>query len=312
MSMMFMKDNLNNRSNIDNLIADFLSYIRFEKKLTKNTYDNYEYDLKNYSKYLKTIKIFDVNLITLDIINYYLQKLSKDGLNPKSITRHITTIKEFHKYLVKINIVKEDVSLNVTSIKQTKKLPVVISHEDMNKILDVNLENPYKYRDKAMLELMYGSGLRVSELVNLTIYSIDLQNDVILIEGKGNKERIVPINKYTKKAILDYLDVRSSLIKVKNGSPDKLFLNNHGKGITRQGFNLILKNILENKDIKIHATPHTLRHTFATDLLNNGADLRSIQELLGHTDIVTTRIYTHVANTKLKDDYIKYNARKEE
>lgn len=208
--------------------------------------------------------------------------------------------------------VLKDVSLNIENIKQIKKLPTVINEKDMLNILDINLTNPYKYRDKVMLELMYGSGLRVSELVNLTIYSIDLENDTILIEGKGNKERIVPFNRYTKLALIEYLEVRNSLLKTKNGITDKLFLNNHGKGITRQGFNLILKNILKENNIKTNITPHSLRHTFATDLLNNGADLRSIQELLGHSDIVTTRIYTHVINNKLKEDYIKYNTRNEE
>ena len=300
--MMFMKDN----------ISDYLSYIKLEKKLSKNTYLNYELDLNSYMKYLNSINIDNPKKITINIINDYLKKLKKDGLSSRSITRHITSIKEFHRYLVKMQILKDDVSINIENIKQVKKLPVVVTNDDMNKILDINLDNPFKYRDKAMLELMYGSGLRVSELVNLTIYSIDLENDSILIEGKGKKERIVPINRYAKKALIDYLEIRNSLIKTKNGIPDKLFLNNHGKGITRQGFNLILKNILEKNNINGDITPHTLRHTFATDLLSNGADLRSIQELLGHSDIVTTRIYTHVVNNKLKDDYIKYNSRKEE
>lgn len=293
-------------------VIDYLNYIKYEKKLSKNTIESYKFDLTNYYNYLTEIGIYSVKDISLSDINNYLKKINQEGLSAKSIARHITTIREFHKYLVKIKKVSEDVSLNIENIKQTKKIPVVINQDDMSKILDVNLENPFKYRDKAMLELMYGSGLRVSELVNLTIYSIDLENDSILIEGKGNKERIVPINRYAKKAILEYLEVRNSLIKPKNGIPDLLFLNNHGKGITRHGFNLILKNILKDNDINTNITPHTLRHTFATDLLNNGADLRSIQELLGHSDIVTTRIYTHALNNKIKNDYIKYNTRKEE
>ena len=293
-------------------IKEYLTYIKLEKKLSKNTIINYEFDLDSYAKYLENNKIIDVNDITIDNINEYLKELSKNGLNSRSIRRHITSIKEFHKYLCKFKKVKYDVSVNIDTIKIDKHLPIVITHEEMDKILDVDLTNAFKYRDKAMLELMYGSGLRVSELVNLTIYNIDFANELILIEGKGNKERIVPMSIYAMKALKDYLDVRPNLLKKGNLDEEKLFLNNHGKCITRHGFNYILQNILKENDINEKITPHSLRHTFATDLLNNGADLRSIQELLGHSDITTTRIYTHVANNKLKENYIKYNDRNEE
>ena len=292
-------------------IKEFITYIKLEKKLSNNTIINYELDLNNYINYLEEHNINSLNKVTLDDINDYLKELSINKMNPRSIRRHITTIKEFHKYLMKFKKVDKNVSINIDTIKITKKLPNVIDHDDMNKILDVKLDNPFHYRDKAMLELMYGSGLRVSELVNLTIYNIDFQNKLILIEGKGNKERIVPMSDYSYDALKDYLDIRNSLIKP-GKSEDKLFLNNHGEGITRHGFNYILKNILKDKDINNNITPHSLRHTFATDLLNNGADLRSIQELLGHSDLTTTRIYTHVINSKLKEDYLKYNQRKED
>ncbi len=293
-------------------IEDYLTFIKLEKKLSKNTIDNYYLDLEDYKRYFLKKNILNVQDISLDMLNEYLRDLYKKGLNPRSITRHITSIKEFHKYLVKTKKINVDVTINLDNMKQTKKLPVVINTDVMEKILDVELTNVFKYRDKAMLELMYGSGLRVSELVNLTIYNVDLENEIILVEGKGNKERIVPMSKYSKIALLSYLEVRKLLLKKGKGEIDKLFLNNHGVGITRHGFNYILKNILEQNNIKNKITPHSLRHTFATDLLNNGADLRTIQELLGHSDLTTTRIYTHALNTKLKDDYIKYNTRKEE
>ncbi len=293
-------------------IEDYLTFIKLEKKLSKNTIDNYYLDLEDYKRYFFKKNILNVQDISLDMLNEYLRDLYKKGLNPRSITRHITSIKEFHKYLVKTKKINVDVTINLDNMKQTKKLPVVINTDVMEKILNVELTNVFKYRDKAMLELMYGSGLRVSELVNLTIYNVDLENEIILVEGKGNKERIVPMSKYSKIALLSYLEVRRLLLKKGKGEIDKLFLNNHGVGITRHGFNYILKNILEQNNIKNKITPHSLRHTFATDLLNNGADLRTIQELLGHSDLTTTRIYTHALNTKLKDDYIKYNTRKEE
>ncbi len=293
-------------------IKDYISYISLERKLSKNTIYNYTCDLENYLLYLKEKQKQSFNNVTLQDINDYFQDLKKEGLNAKSIARHITTIRELHRYLLKMKRIDKDVTLNMESIKQERHLPTVLKEDEMNEILNINLDNAFKYRDKAMLELMYGAGLRVSELVNLTLYSIDFQNDIIIIEGKGSKERLVPLNPYAKDALKAYLEIRPSLIKKQNGVPEKLFLNNHGKGITRQGFNLILKNILEEKNIKTHATPHTLRHTFATDLLNNGADLKSIQTLLGHSDIATTSIYTHIVNNKLKDDYMKYNIRKEE
>ena len=293
-------------------VDEYITYIKLEKKLSYNTITNYKLDLINYIDYLNKNNINDLNKVTIDIINEYLKDLKINGLNSRSIRRHITSIKEFHKYLVKVKIIKKDVTLNIDVIKINKKLPVVISEDEMKEILDVNLNNAFKYRDKAMLELMYGSGLRISELVNLTIFNVDLENDILLIEGKGSKERIVPINKYAKDALLNYLNIRQSLIKKQHQNEEKLFLNNHGVGITRHGFNYILKGILKNNNIEKNITPHSLRHTFATDLLNNGADLRSIQELLGHSDITTTRIYTHVLNNKLKDDYLKYNERREE
>ena len=293
-------------------IKDYISYISLERKLSKNTIYNYTCDLENYLLYLKEKQKQSFNNVTLQDINDYFQDLKKEGLNAKSIARHITTIRELHRYLLKMKRIDKDVTLNMESIKQERHLPTVLKENEMNEILNINLDNAFKYRDKAMLELMYGAGLRVSELVNLTLYSIDFQNDIIIIEGKGSEERLVPLNPYAKDALKAYLEIRPSLIKKQNGVPEKLFLNNHGKGITRQGFNLILKNILEEKNIKTHATPHTLRHTFATDLLNNGADLKSIQTLLGHSDIATTSIYTHIVNNKLKDDYMKYNIRKEE
>ena len=304
--------NDNKKYKLEILIEDYLSYIKLEKKLSKNTIFNYKLDLDNYQEYLKKKGITNPNKITLNDINTYLKYLKDKKLDARTIARHITVIKEFHKYLLRVKEVKEDITLNLDNIKVAKKIPNILNDHDLNLVLDVKTDNAFKYRDKAMLELMYGSGLRISELINLTIYSIDFDNNCVLIEGKGNKERIVPISAYSREALLNYLEVRSSLLKKKKEATDKLFLNNHGEGITRHGFNYILQNILKEKDIQVKVTPHSLRHTFATTLLNNGADLRSIQELLGHADIVTTRIYTHTQNNKLKNDYIKYNTRKEE
>ena len=302
--------NNDTKDKLEILIEDYLSYIKLEKKLSKNTILNYKLDLDNYQVYLKKNRITNPNNITLNDINTYLKYLKDNKLDARTIARHITVIKEFHKYLLRVKEVKEDITLNLENIKVAKKIPNILNDHDLNLVLDVKTDNAFKYRDKAMLELMYGSGLRISELINLTIYSIDFDNNCVLIEGKGNKERIVPISVYSREALLNYLEVRSSLLKKKKEATDKLFLNNHGEGITRHGFNYILQNILKEKDIQVKVTPHSLRHTFATTLLNNGADLRSIQLMLGHSNISTTQIYTNVSDEKLIENYELFHPRK--
>ena len=237
--------NNDTKDKLEILIEDYLSYIKLEKKLSKNTILNYKLDLDNYQVYLNKNRITNPNNITLNDINTYLKYLKDNKLDARTIARHITVIKEFHKYLLRVKEVKEDITLNLENIKVAKKIPNILNDHDLNLVLDVKTDNAFKYRDKAMLELMYGSGLRISELINLTIYSIDFDNNCVLIEGKGNKERIVPISVYSREALLNYLEVRSSLLKKKKEATDKLFLNNHGEGITRHGFNYILQNILK-------------------------------------------------------------------
>lgn len=175
-------------------------------------------------------------------------------------------------------------------------------------LLDINLKTPYDYRNKAMFELMYGTGLRVSELVNITLNNIDFTNCLIRFIGKGNKERIIPIGEYSMYYLNLYLDKRHLLQKKE--TVEALFLNNHGKKMTRQGFFKILKTILHNKNLNEEISPHTLRHSFATHLLSRGADLRSIQEMLGHENISTTKIYTHISDEVVTKDYEKYHPRK--
>ena len=292
---------------MENYIDDYLNYILLEKRLSNNTYDSYTFDLECFKNYFNNKKID--NIKENDIVLYleYLKKEKK--LSSRSIERHLTTIRGFFKYLVKMEIIKYDITKNIDNLKIGKHLPMTLTIDEVNKLMDIPLDNPFSYRTKAMLEVMYGSGLRVSELVNLTLNDIDLYNDTILVHGKGSKERIVPLGDYAKEYLIKYLEVRNSLIKRKNGNPDKLFLNNHGKPITRNGFNFLLNKLLKEKGIDKEITPHTLRHSFATHMLDNGADLRTIQELLGHSDIVTTRIYTHVSKKQIQSNYDKYETR---
>jgi len=289
---------------------DFLDYLLNERKYSPKTVDSYRFDMQEFSNYLKSEHIDNFELIKeKNLINYLEYLKEKKKLSARSIERHLTTLRSLYKYLIKNEIVENDITLNIDNLKLGRHLPDVLSIDEVDNLLDIKINTIYDIRTKAMLEIMYSSGLRVSELVNLELSDIDLYNDTILINGKGSKERIVPIGDVAKKYLKDYLEIRNQLIKRKNGNPNKLFLNNHGLPITRNGFNFLLNNILKEKGINKKVTPHTLRHSFATHMLDNGADLRSIQELLGHSDIVTTRIYTHISKKQIHDNYLEYQTR---
>lgn len=292
---------------IETAISDFINYCVFEKGLSDKTKASYEYDLKTYIEFLNNNSINTIENIKQSDIEAFM-KLRKDTNEQTSTIAHnLTVIKNFHSYLLKTNKLKKDVSQNISRPRLRKTLPTTISMEDINKLLNITLNTVYDYRNKSMLELMYGSGLRVTELINLDIHSIDFNNCIIRITGKGNKDRMVPVGEYSMYYLNKYLEVRNLMLKKEN--TDALFLNNHGKRMTRQGFFKNLKTILKTQGLDENIHPHTLRHSFATHLLEAGADLRSIQELLGHSDISTTRIYTHISDQKVKDDYCKYHPR---
>ena len=289
-------------------INEFLSYCLVDKGLSNNTYSSYQTDLILYTKYLSEKGInFPKDVKPSHIISYlkYLQEENKDEVS--TVARKLTSIKTYHSFLAKEGITKTDASIGIKRPKLRKQLVKALSVEDVDLLLNITLKTPFDYRNKAMLELIYGTGLRVSELVNLTLNNIDFTNCIIRIVGKGNKERIIPLGEYSMYYLNQYMEVRSQLLKKE--TCDALFLNNHGKKITRQGFFKLLKSILKEKGLNEDISPHTLRHSFATHLLNSGADLRSIQEMLGHSDISTTRIYTHVSDIKVTNDYKEYHPR---
>lgn len=292
---------------MNDTILDYIDYITFEKGLSNNTKVSYLNDLKEYEKFLSKRGINTCKNIKKSDIRAYLAKLDKDKCKSSTIARKLTTIKNFHKYLLKEHIVDIDEAETIERPKLVKYLPNTLSIEEVDILLDIKLDTIFDYRNKAMLELLYGTGLRVSELVNLTIHSIDLENCIIRLIGKGSKERIIPLGDYTIYYLKEYLKVRNDFFK--NNKNDYLFLNNHGNCITRQGFFKILKNLLEEKSLNPNISPHTLRHSFATHLLSGGADLRSIQVLLGHSDISTTKIYTHISNEKVQKEYHEFHPR---
>lgn len=292
---------------IQEAILDFINYCTFEKGLSKRTTESYTNDLEVYEEFLNKRGITDVRGIKDSDIKDFL-KVRNDNDKTTTIAHNLTVIKNFHAYLLREQIVSKDVALLIERPKLRKSLPRTLSISDIDKLLDIELDSIFDYRNKAMLELMYGVGLRVSEIVNLSVNDIDLTNCVIRIMGKGSKERIVPLGEYSIFYLNLYLDRRREMLK-DNRTCDKLFLNNHGMGMTRQGFFKNLKQLLLEKGLNPDVSPHTLRHSFATHLLNNGADLRSIQEMLGHSDIATTKIYTHVSDDKVINDYKKYHPR---
>ena len=278
-----------------------------KKYLSDNSVDSYVLDTYIYLQFQEKNNITNVNKIKKEHIYNYLEYLDEEKYSIYSVVRKISSMKSFHKFLKeKYDI--ENITDGLDTPRFYKKLPVVLSIEEVELLLDINLNTAYDYRNKAMLELMYGSGLRVSELINLTMDNIDLDSSIIRVKGKGDKERIIPFGEIAKKYLVIYLEEYRNSLKKKRLC-DKIFLNNHGNGMTRQGFFKIITKIAKEKNINTKITPHVLRHSFATHLLNNGADLRSIQMMLGHSNLSTTQIYTHINNETLRENYDLYHPR---
>lgn len=295
---------------IENIITEYIDSLVAELNLSMNTKNAYNKDLVKYQNYLKKKNIVYIDQIKRNHIIDFLEILKKNNLKPQTIAHYLTSIKNFHKFIIQNNYLDYDVAQSIERPKLSKKLPNALTIEEITKLLDIQPVTPFDYRNKCMLELLYGTGLRISELISLTVNDIDTINCTVRCIGKGDKERIVPINDYIIESLENYLKVRSLLLKTK--TTKELFLNSRGDKISREGFFKILKKILLEKGLNPNISPHTIRHSFATHLLEYGADLRVIQEMLGHSDISTTRIYTHITNKKIMEDYKKYHPRNEE
>lgn len=290
---------------MNDLISEYQHYLVSEKMKSENTVHSYVSDLQNYIYYLNEKQgIDDIRNVDTKTIQKYLAYLKKLGYRPTSTSRALSAIKSFHKFLYLEHRTLENPATNLSSPKLDKKLPTVLSVEEVIKLLDsLDDSTPIHHRNKAMIEMVYGTGLRVSELVGLKLQDLHLTNKMISVKGKGNKERIVPINDYANKVLREY--IINSRPKLAKPSKDNgyVFLNHLGTPISRQSFFLILKEQCNKAGITKEVSPHTLRHSFATHLLEAGTDLRLIQEMLGHEDISTTQIYTHLSNQKLKEIY---------
>lgn len=295
------------------LIDNFLDHAFIDKGLSKNTIAAYKNDIFRYLEYLDKGGITDINKVQGKDIQDYIHCLHEIGMASSSLARNITTIRLFHRYLFGEDIVGSDITVNIDLPKIGRKLPVVLEIQEV-KIL---LEQPDLYdkkgiRDRAMLEFLYATGVRVSELVSLNQSNIFPQEGFVKIYGKGSKERIVPVGQVALRFIKKYKQSVRNELASRGKSKDLLFLNMRGSGISRISVWKILKNYVQKAGIKKNVSPHTLRHSFATHLLEGGADLRSVQEMLGHADIATTQIYVHLDREYLKEVIQTFHPREQQ
>jgi len=293
---------------MNNLIHEFINYLSVERGLASNTLESYGRDLRQYSQYLGEDQV-DLDAVSRSTIINYLVFLQKQGKATATIARRLAALKAFYQFLVREKRIKTDPTANLESPKLEKRLPRVLTVSEVERLLaQPDPSQPAGLRDRGMLELLYATGIRVSELVSLNVEDVNLETGYIRCTGKGSKERIVPLGSLAIKWVQEYLQHGRPKL-VKDREEKALFVNHHGNRLTRQGFWKIVKKYAEDARIDKEITPHTLRHSFATHLLENGADLRSVQEMLGHADISTTQIYTHVTKDRLKEVYARTHPR---
>ena len=286
----------------------FNDYLKVEKGLSSNTLDAYSRDLRKYEYYLKRLGINDPKKVVRKNITDFLFYLRKD-ISPVSIARYLSTLKSFHKFLLREKITSIDPSDLIETPKLEQKIPVYLTLLEVSKVLKVsNLKRPQGIRDRAIIELMYATGLRVSELVMIKFFDINLEIGFIKCKGKGSKERIVPLGKAAIHFVDKYINqARNKLLGKKVSA--YVFIAQGGRRLSRQSVWKMIKKIVRFAGIKKKVSPHTLRHSFATHLLEGGADLRSVQEMLGHASITTTQIYTHVNETRLRNIHKEFHPR---
>ncbi|MEJ2635107.1 MAG: tyrosine recombinase XerC [Calditrichia bacterium] len=293
-------------------LDNFADYLKNERLYSPHTVKSYRTDLAQFIEYLED-EVFSrqvrPQMVDSDHIKEYVEKLFIHGLNKKSIARKLSTIKSFFKYLKRIQILEGNPALSVYAPKLDKTLPVVLDEKQARKLMELPREKTFEgIRDRAILELFYGCGIRLAELIQLRVKQIHLQSDYIIVLGKRNKERIVPLGNYARDALEKYLKTRNEKIKIFI-DPDIVFVNKKGKSLYPLAIQKMVKKYLTQISEQEHLSPHVLRHTFATHLLDRGADLLAVKELLGHASLSTTQIYTHVSMERLKNVYQKAHPR---
>jgi integrase/recombinase XerD len=300
----------NNESVFENDLKKFFSYIKFEKGLAQNTISSYKIDLEKFFQFIDEKEIRKIDQIKTSDINEFLSVLTEMGLTNNTKGRYLSSIKSLFRYLYASNKIDKDISEIIELPRLKRKLPDVLSYEEIEKILHIiDDSTPKGLRDKAMIEIMYACGLRVSELINLKQRDIIDEIEIVRVFGKGSKERFVPIGRSALKAIEDYTRNARILFSKSIANDDILFLNQRGSKLSRMGIWKILKYYSDLAGIDKEVHPHIFRHSFATHLLEGGADLRIVQEMLGHSDISTTQIYTHIDREYIKEVHRSFHPR---
>lgn len=291
------------------LINDYYIFLKDEKSYSKYTIDSYLKDIKEFQDFLNTNSFGKLVDIHNNIPRYYLAYLNRK-FSSRSVARKLSSLRGFYNFMVREEVIENNVFSDTSSPKIDKTLPKMVYTDDLNNLFaSIDTTTAIGKRDYALLEVLYGTGLRVSEFTGLRLQDIDFYNMNLIVMGKGSKERYVPFHLGIKEALLDYINFgRDELLKRnKNEISDILFLNFKGGPLTPRGVRVILNDLNDKAENNLNVSPHMLRHSFATHLLDNGADLRSVQELLGHANLSTTQIYTHVSKEKLKEEYDKYH-----
>ena len=288
----------------DHNLGSFFTFLYVEKGLSKNTIDAYSNDLNNFLSWLNKLDIQDYKNISEALINEYVAYLFKNGLKSSSVNRKISSLKSFYLFLIKKKVISSSPLSEIITPKKQQYLPSSMSEDEVERLLQSpNIELDIETRDKAMIEMLYATGMRISELINLKITDIDIERSVLKVLGKGSKERLIPFGEKASDSLSYYLKKR------KKSLAKEVFISNRGKKMTRTGFWQRIKIYLSREGLQDSISPHTLRHAFATHLLNRGADLRSVQLLLGHSDLSTTQIYTHIAKQRLGEVLKKHHPR---
>ncbi len=291
------------------IVNEYASYLLYQKNYSKDTIDSYTRDINKFLEFMNN-ENYTLNSVDSTLIRNFLAHETLSGISKRSNARRVIALRQFYEYLVKNNYVEFNPFIVISTPKVDKKLPEFMYLEEINNLFELNFQRKdfLMHRDQAIIELLFSSGLRVSELVNLTLQDLNLKERMMRIVGKGNKERIVPFSLKTQKTLSIYLEnTRKELIanSGNNIGTNYVFLNNRGEKLTTRGVEYILQEIENKTGVTLSLHPHKFRHSFATHLLNQGLDLRTIQELMGHASLSSTQVYTHVSNQKMHDEYEK-------